>query len=158
MSTSRHPTHSFRSGGFTLIEIIIAIVVIAAALTGIFAAIINSTARSADPMIQTQAVIIAETYLEEAMLKAFTDPDGTAEGCGVSRDQWDDVQDYNCLASPTSVTDQTGNTLPGLAAYRISMSVTDQTVAGAAVRRIEARVTHTGIGLNVRVAGLRGNY
>ena len=158
MSTSHHPTHSFRSGGFTLIEIIIAIVVIAAALTGIFAAIINSTARSADPMIQTQAIILAETYLEEAMLKAYSDPDGVAEGCGVPRHQWDDVQDYNCLAAPTAAADHLGNTLPGLNPYRVAMTVTDQAVAGTTVRRIEVSVTHTGVGIDVRIAGLKGSY
>jgi len=63
--------------GATLIELIMFIVVVGAAVTGVLGAINYATRASVDPMIQKQALAIAEAVLEEAQLMPFTycDPD-----------------------------------------------------------------------------------
>lgn len=63
--------------GLSLIELIVFIVVIALAVTGVLAALNVATRGSADPLIEKQALAIAEAFLEEVQLMPFTycDPD-----------------------------------------------------------------------------------
>ena len=152
------PRKRHHQRGFTFIELIISIVIISAAIGGIMIAVSNSVARSVDPMIQTQGIIIAQGYLDEAMLRPFdagpatcTDPDG-------ARDGFDDVADYACVSNPNGPRDQYGNQLPGLSAYNVSMSVTDDALNGVATRRVEVRVTHDSQALDIRLAGHRASY
>jgi len=120
--------------GFTLIELIIAIVVIGVAVGGVMLLVANVAARSVDPMIQTQAVYIAQSYLEEALLRPY---DGPAD-CAGPRDQWLGVAAYDCINAQTP-TDQQGNGLPGLSAYRVTVNVSDTSLGGVAARRVEGR-------------------
>ena len=66
-----------RAVGLSLVELIVFIVVVGVAVAGVLAALNLSTRASADPMIQKQALAIAEAVLEEAQLMPFTycDPD-----------------------------------------------------------------------------------
>jgi MSHA pilin protein MshD len=64
MSTSR---------GFTLIELIMAIMIVAVSLTAVMSVYIVTVQHSADPMNRLQAQIIAEGYLNEILLKNFYD-------------------------------------------------------------------------------------
>ena len=66
-----------RPRGATLVELIMFIVVVGAAVTGVLGAISYATRASVDPMIQKQALAIAEAVLEEVQLMPFTycDPD-----------------------------------------------------------------------------------
>lgn len=68
---------SNRERGVTLIELIVSIVVIAIAASAVLGVLARSVGRSADAMVMSQAVSIAEAYLEEITLKPFVDPDGT---------------------------------------------------------------------------------
>ena len=139
--------------GFTLIELIISIVVIGAAVGGVMLLVANVAARSADPMVQTQAVYVAQSYLEEALLRPY---DGSAD-CAGSRDQWQGVLAYDCI-NDAMPTDQQGNGLPGLSAYRVTVSVTDSALGGAVTRRVEVQVTHTAQPIDLRLAGHRAAY
>jgi len=58
--------------GISLIELIIFIVIISVALTGILLVMSQVTKSSADPMIRKQALAIAESILEEVELMPFT--------------------------------------------------------------------------------------
>ncbi len=81
------------SRGFSLIELIVAIVVLGIGVAG-FAQLINSaTINSIDPQLRQQANAIARAYLEEIALKPFCDPDfdpdadpttGCSADCSVS--------------------------------------------------------------------------
>ena len=66
-----------RAAGLSLVEVIVFIVVVGVAVAGVLAALNVSTRASADPVIQKQALAIAEAVLEEAQLMPFTycDPD-----------------------------------------------------------------------------------
>ncbi len=145
--------------GFTLLELVVTLIILAIAVGAIAGLIAQIGGSSASPVLQTQALYLAEGYLEEASLRSYSDPDGINEGCGVSRDLWDDVRDYACLATPAAPTDSTGAAMPGLSRYRISMTVGDPVlVGGANTRRIEVLVTHVDGRLNLRLATLRAEY
>ena len=78
-----------RSLGLSLVEVIVFIVVVGVAVAGVLAALNVSTRASADPVIQKQALAIAEAVLEEVQLMPFTycDPDdpqaATAQNSGI---------------------------------------------------------------------------
>src|SRR5689334_2380569 len=69
-----------RGRGATLVELIVLIVVVGVAVAGVLAALTLSTRASADPMIQKQALAIAEAIMDEVQLQPFTycDPDDSA--------------------------------------------------------------------------------
>ena len=153
---------SHRHSGFTLIESIIIIVVVsivAVALLGVFT---SSVSRSADPMLRMQAVAIAQGYLEEALLKAFSDPDqvetNTCEA-GETRPTYDDVLDYNCVNDTAGAVDQFGASLAGLGAYNVDVNVTAAAAIGAVpARQIDVIVTHDNFSdLNITLTGYKAN-
>ena len=73
MSTTRQS----RSRGFSLVELVVFIVLVSVAVAGVLGALNVSTRASVDPMIQKQALAIAEALLEEVQLQPLTycDPD-----------------------------------------------------------------------------------
>ncbi len=144
--------------GVTLVELIVAIVVIGVALTGVMVAIVRNTGASADPMIWHQAVAIAEAYLEEALTKEFTDPDGT--NVGETRASYDNVADYNF--TDVGARDQGGNLMSGLGAYTVQIqtaveALNNITAASANAIRVQVTVTMPSGG-TVVVSGYRTNY
>ena len=58
--------------GFTLIELIFFIVVISVAVLGVLRVISFTTANSADPQLRKQALVLAESMLEEVQLARYT--------------------------------------------------------------------------------------
>ncbi len=63
--------------GVSLVELIVFIVIVSIGVAGVVGALSMATRASADPMIQKQALAIAEALLEEVQLQPFTycDPD-----------------------------------------------------------------------------------
>jgi MSHA pilin protein MshD len=145
--------------GFTLVEVIITIVLLAIAVGAVSGLVATLGRHSADPVLQVQGLYIAEGYLEEAQLRAYADPDGINEGCGANRDLWDDIGDYACLSTAAAPTDAQGNAIAALSRYRVRMEVGNATVVGGAnTRRLEVQVTHLDGNLDVRLAALRAEY
>src|SRR5438309_3370769 len=70
-------TERARARGVTLLELIVFIIVVSVAVVGVLTALDLSNRSSTDPMIQKQALAIAEALLEEVQLQPFTycDPD-----------------------------------------------------------------------------------
>ena len=150
------------SQGFTLIEMVIAIVVLAAGVSGILFSFTQNIGASADPMIRQQGIIIAQAYLEEAMLKPYNDPDGgETNSCeaGETRIQYDDVADYDCI-NDVGALDQFGGSLAGLANYNIAVNVSTVNIGAAAVaaRRIDVTVAHTSANINLVLTAYRTSY
>jgi MSHA pilin protein MshD len=141
--------------GATLIELVIAIVVIAIAASAVLGVLSAAAGRSADAMVLAQGVAIAEAYLEEIALKPLADPDGV-DG-EAARAEFDDVDDYDALVDD-GAHDQFGTALPSLAAYTVQVSVSPSAalpgVPAAAARRIDVRVTHPP-GVVVALTGYR---
>src|SRR5574340_1278200 len=69
-----------RQRGLSLIELLVFIVVVGAAVAGVLVAYNQAVKRSADPLERKQAIAIAESLLEEVELQPFTfcDPDDPA--------------------------------------------------------------------------------
>jgi MSHA pilin protein MshD len=138
--------------GISLVELIVFIVVVSAAVAGVLVAFTSTTRSGADPMIQKQALAIAEAFLEEAQLQPFTycDPDdpaaatalavtdcATQEAIGVEGGEtrygptfFDNVSDYNGYASsadaPPGIKDINQSAISGLGGYGVNMAVAAQ--------------------------------
>ncbi len=141
---------------FTLIEILVTIVVISIAGTALMSVYTSMVAKSADPIIQQQALAIAEAYMEEIRLKAFTDPDGVG---GEIRANFDDILDYNNLPD-ANVRDQNGAVIPSLSAYSVAVTVAAAPFAGIPVAdsmRIDVVVGHPAIS-PITLSSFRTSY
>lgn len=146
--------------GMSLIELVVAIVVVAICLTGAFALVDTTTRRSADPMLERQATSIAEAYLEEVLQQAYLDPDdgGVCPAAEAARALFDNVCDYHDLAE-LGARDQQGRPVAGLENYRVAVAVDTKatlgTLAGStAVLRIDVTV-HDPLGRPVRLSAYR---
>lgn len=168
----------FRAGretGVTLIELIISIVVLGLALSSILLVMTSITQHSADPMLRQQAVLIAESYLEEILMKPFLDPSLPAATTvcptkETSRAAYDNICDYHGLADNNGAVDQLGSAVSGLSAYNIMVNVVGTVGDGTAlntinnigalrVLRIDVEVTHDEQPDQiVRLSGYRVNY
>ena len=144
-----------RERGVTLIELVVSIVIIATAASAVLGVLSSSVSRSADAMVLSQAVSVAEAYLEEIMLKPFVDPDGT-DG-EVNRADFDDADDYDGLVD-TGARDQFDAAIAALAQYTVSVTVVPSTaltsVPGADAERIDVRVTYAP-NISVALSGYR---
>lgn len=165
--------------GFTLIELIVAIVILSIGATAFLFLINQTTAHSADPMIEEQANAIAQSYLEEVLLNPFCDPDVSTDcpttcvssactsctGAEASRDLFDDVCDYNGLTN-NGARDQNNNAIAGLANFNITVNVHDTgiTLGGldsnsGQVVRVDVHVTNDSFqDLNLNLSGYKVNY
>lgn len=103
------------AGGFSLIEVIVLIVVVSAALAGVLTIFQTSTRSSADPQVQKQALAVAEALLDEILLAAYDPLPGTG-----ARADFDDVDDYAGYSTAGGIRDIQGNPVAGLEAYDVS--------------------------------------
>jgi MSHA pilin protein MshD len=117
--------------GATLIEAVVAILVLGIAIPPLVALYTTVAARSNDGTYQEVALAHAESLLEEIVSKEFEDPDlsmgsfGTEEG---SRAAWDDVDDFDGLSeSPPERID--GTPLDDYAGFTRSVLVHNVTAA-----------------------------
>jgi MSHA pilin protein MshD len=142
-----------RSAGVTLIELLIAIVVVSIALLSVMSVFVVTTQHSADPMIRVQAQILAEGYLDEILLKKFYDATSNKVCPGGAAAHTDYVCGYNGLAETP------------IAGYAVSVSVTS---AGATlgslnnasvIRVLKVDVTVTSPdSATTTLTGYRANY
>jgi MSHA pilin protein MshD len=167
-----------KAHGFTLIEIIVTIVVLSIASTALMSVFTSTIRTSADPMIQQQAIAIAEAYMEEILLKNFSDPDAKDQGsvvtetngreAGETRENYDDVQDYNWLGGneteDTIVRDQNNKVISQLSDYSVTVTVVGEALGIAPNKiseedsmRIDITVNHPAIS-PIKITGYRTNY
>lgn len=149
---SRLPTSA---RGFTLIELVIAIVIISISVTGLMLAYATTVRGSADPMIVQQAVAIAEAYLEEIQGKSFANL-----GSPAGRANYEDIDDYNGLNDAGAV-DAMGVPVSGLEGYQVRVTIdsasNDLGLGAGNERRISVRVTF-GDMVDYTLVGYRANY
>jgi len=139
--------------GLSLIELLVFIVVVGIAVTGVLSVYSLNVRSSADPMVRKQALAIAESLLEEVLAKPYTycDPDDanvetaqnalvgplgcatTPEGMGREVAQgesryanlmpFDNVNDYDGFNMPSGIVDLNNNAVQGLGGYTASVQV-----------------------------------
>lgn len=157
---------SRRLRGFTLVEMIIAMVIIGVGLAGVLAAFNTAVRSSADPLIHKQMLAVAEETMEEVLLKPFavtgTAPSNSAVSCGAAgavRSAFDDVSDYHNYET-SGICDIDGGAIGGLESYSVKVAIdaaaTLGTLSGGAVKKIT--VTVTGGGQTLTLIGWRTNY
>lgn len=131
------------SWGFTLIEMLVAIVIIGVALAGVLSVFQVTTKASADPVEPKQALLIAESLLEEIMTKRYAPPPENNYDQGIDRAQFDDVGDYNGYTSSGAYAlSNLSAPIDGLKNYIVSVSVGGETaVRGAPCRAITVTVS-----------------
>jgi MSHA pilin protein MshD len=135
-----------RARGMTLMELVLAIVILGVGLAGVLVAFNQAVFASADPMVRKQMLAIAEEMMEEISLKPFA-PQPTAPAAGCARSSHHDVADYNGYTS-AGICDIDGTAIPSLATYSVTVAVTAQAmpngIAAANALRIVVTVTHGG--------------
>ena len=115
--------------GFTLIEMILAIVIIGVGLAGVMLALSVAVRSSADPVVNQQMLSIAEELIEEVQLKPFlASPNSAAGGC--ARDTYNDVSDYNGYASSGQICTVDGTAVSALAGYSVNVGVATASLSG----------------------------
>lgn len=138
--------------GVTLIELILSMVIISIALVGIFSVVNLTVSRSADPVVQQQAVAIAESYLEEILLQNYSG------GTTSDRADFDDVSDYNNLPD-SKVRNSLGIEITALSQYAVSVSVSDPVSLAGGVNAKQITVTVSGPGVdNLSLVGYKADY
>ena len=147
-----------RHRGVTLIELVVAITIVAIAATTILGALAAVATRSADAMMQQQAIAIAESYLSEIQQRWVIDPNGTPPNTG--RASWDLVDQYNGLVD-VGAHDQFGNPIASLNNYTVSVSTSQSSalagVPAADARRVDITVSYPP-SASVTLSGYRTRY
>jgi MSHA pilin protein MshD len=148
-----------RAAGFTLIEMIIAIVIISVGLAGVLTAFNITVKSSADPLVRKQMLSIAEEMMEEILLKPYAVSSGAISGC--DRHLADDLFDYGSGYTDQPVCDIDGGSV-GLAGYTVSVSLQAENLTStAAVSAPAIRVTVTvnhGATETLSLVGWRTDY
>jgi MSHA pilin protein MshD len=140
--------------GVTLVELILSMVIISIALVGIFSVINLTVSHSADPVLQHQAIAIAEAYLEEIQLQSYADPNSS--NTGETRASFDNVDDYNGL-NDVGARNQQSYSLSKLSAYTVTVAVVDQAVVGLPAKKISVTVIDPNAS-SLTLVGYRFNY
>lgn len=137
-----------RERGLSLIELLVFIVVVGIAVSGVLSVYSLNVRSSADPMLRKQALAIAESLLEEVLAKPYTycDPDdanvetaSSPAGCAAVAETamgpeagetryhnltpYDNVNDYDNFAMAGGIDDLSGTAVPGLGGYSASVQV-----------------------------------
>jgi MSHA pilin protein MshD len=154
-------TASRAQRGFTMIELIIFIVVVGVGMAGILSVMNTAVKSSADPMLRKQSIAIAESMLEEILLKDYNNALGAQ---AASRTVWNLVKDANGY-NVTGITDAQGNAIAGLERYSIAVTVALATGADnaelaaltPAAYKVTVRVTDPGANA-VTLVGYRASY
>lgn len=146
----RRPSHC----GFSLIELIVAMLLISIGVLGLLSAMNTTVRGSADPLVRKQAIAVAESLLEEISLKEFSDPGGPP--CA-ARSCYDDVSDYNGYSTAGGIVDISGAAIGSLTNYNISsVTVTNTPLGGIGAKLITVTVSAPG-GESISISTYRTN-
>ena len=172
-----------RSRGFSLVELVVIIVILGLALTGVTLVLNQVVQQSPTSLIQTRAMELAQAYLDEIMAKRFDENSGqgglprcdstdnaalacsassSTDGGELNRRLYDDVDDYHGLDEQPPQALSNGANLTNYDGYRVQVSVayagSDLGLANNRhAKRITVNIT-TPTGNTVPVSSYRVNF
>ncbi|MCP3908392.1 MAG: type II secretion system protein [Oceanicoccus sp.] len=177
-----------RAAGFTLVELVVGIVVMAIALTLLTSVFFSSAGRSVEPILQIRAAEFGQALMGEVLSKKFDHltPEGGVPACtactasgafgpdgGENRLQYNDVDDYHSycgdpgdLADNVDVVDARNETPPNLAGYKMKVCVNYDNFDGGGTANINGKLIRVfiyppaGAGLSdpIVFSAYKGNY
>src|SRR5690606_10324718 len=136
--------------GFTLVELVVTIVVLAIALVSVAYIVRLGTSDSSQTLLETRAIALGQAYLDEILSRRFDERSGRGGGSpcyglagggrctaaanfgldggeGSNRDLWDDVDDYDGLSEgdgyPDPLRDAVGATRAGYDNFGVEVAV-----------------------------------
>ena len=113
-----------RQRGLTLLESLLAAVVLAMAVAAVIMPFTAGAQATAEDARRTLAVNVAQDLMEEILTKPFHDPDGTEVG-ETGRSSWDDVADYDGYSEQEgAITSFDGGTVDDPAALGLTRQAT----------------------------------
>ncbi|MGI2260222.1 type IV pilus modification PilV family protein [Shewanella sp. GXUN23E] len=160
-----------RSGGFTLIELVIGMMVLAVALMMLATMLFPQADRAADTLYRVRSAELGHSVMNEIWGKRYDDntdanggtPCGTGRlpACtttpgpeaGENRNDWDDIDDYNGMNQHSLMLDSTQTYADIYPGYGLQVTVT----SGDVTRLISVTVT-TPAGEAISFNGVRSNY
>ncbi|HEU0204682.1 MAG TPA: type II secretion system protein [Burkholderiaceae bacterium] len=157
---------SFRQRGTTLVEVVMFILIVSTALSAVVGVLGFAGRYSADPLVQRQALAVAESLLQEVLSQPYTanDLDGGANAIGPESGEtrtsttrpFDHVDDYHGFTM-SGIVNVDGTAIAGLESYAAQVSVATQALDNVpAGEGLLVTVTVTGPGnYSVSVAGFR---
>ena len=169
------------SGGFTLVEAVVTMVILSIAALAMSQALGFAFVHSSDGLWQARTVALAEAYLEEAAARRFDEssPVGGVPPCsavtvacsaigpdaGETRATFDDVDDYHGLSEAPPL-DAQGNVRVAFASYRVDMTVRYLSAAEVTTLGLDATTDAKHVAVTIIPPGrsaqtftqLRGNF
>ena len=133
---------SRRQRGMTLVELMIAIIVIGVGLAGVLAAFGAVSRNSADPLVTQQMLAIAEEMMEEIQLKPYASVSNSSPA-GCARDTFNDLSDYHGYSTVVAqqICTIDGTAIASLAGYSVLVAVEASTLGAVTeVKRISVTV------------------
>lgn len=142
--------------GFTLIEAVIALVILAAAAAGVLLVFAGPMAASADPQIRAQARALASSYMDEIVLRAFRDAEEDEKACGEDDDRknYDTIWCYRQINNESPPENQFGIPIDRLSDYTVNVSIDDDGTSAT----ITVNVTHSSGKIDYDLVSNRGDY
>ena len=146
--------------GFSLIEIVMFIVIVGIAVSGMVTLFTANVVHSHEPLLRQKATILANFYMDEILRKKWNEATPTGGGCvdtgsgtcptgptaiaigtdSETRPDFDDIDDYHGLNN-NPPEDQSGTALSDFSGYSVTVAVTTGTAwdpLGDAARDVEA--------------------
>lgn len=127
--------------GFTIIEMVVAIVVIGVGVAGLLSAFSVTVRKSADPIQTKQSQVVADEIMEEILLKPYSSTTASST-TGCARNQLYDVAAYNGYATTNKVCDVDGIEIAGLSGFSLKVDVVS-TSLGSVTAAYKITVTVT---------------
>jgi MSHA pilin protein MshD len=130
-----------RQRGVTLVELVLAMLIVSIAVASILGVLGLTAGRSADPLLTRQSLAVAESLLAEILAQPFTanDLDGGANAIGPEAGEtrgsattpFDHVDDYHGYAM-NGIANADGTPIAGLSGYSASVTVQPQALGNIA--------------------------
>jgi MSHA pilin protein MshD len=182
MSIVAHVSEDGRSRGFTLIELVVAMLILSIAGLGVTYALSMGLQHQSDALWQSKAVALGESYMEEILARRYDEhsPLGGVPPCspattacaaagtfddGEARIAYDDVDDYDGIDEQPPL-DANGNARIGYDSYRVTVSVAYPTAVQIAAFGLDDRTdaklvtvtVSTPAGGSMSFGAVRGNF